>query len=155
MKKYMSLFFWIVALLFLGNLSAYMKSSQSNLWYAALHKSSLTPPSIAFPIAWTLLYIMVAIVGWMIWKDAFYANFRKEKILYLLQLAVNFCWMPIFFYFHSLALSFFVIALLSFLVGWLLISLFFKHPLSSFLLWPYFIWVVFAGYLNYFIWMNN
>lgn len=153
MKKYIYLVIWIVAIEVIATISGFAKNAHADMWYTIINKSPLTPPDYVFPIAWTLLYILIAISGWRIW------HVEKQdagiKILYGLQLILNVTWMPLFFYFKLIDWSFAHISLLTVLVGLLITFLFKKRSVCGYLLLPYFLWLTFATYLNFYILMHN
>ena len=71
-------------------------------WYEALAKPPWTPPNWVFPVAWTLLYLMIAIAGWQIWREAGFGGARLAFLRYFLQLALNAAWTPTFFGAHRI-----------------------------------------------------
>ncbi len=118
-------------------------------WYNALNKPFLTPPSVVFPIAWTILYTMIALSAFFFLKN----GFSKEKILpfsvFVVQLGLNLAWSPVFFGKHDINGAFLIVVLLAVFVLFNII-LFYKYSkIAGILLIPYFIWVIFASYLNY------
>lgn len=124
-------------------------------WYNTLIKSSLTPSGGIFRIVWTIIYLTVIASFIFFISD----GIRKEKALaifvFLIQISLNFLWTPIFFVAHNVNLAFIIIFLLT-LTLILNIFLFWKHSkISAYLLIPYLIWVIFAGYLNYIIIKSN
>lgn len=118
-------------------------------WYNALNKPFLTPPPNIFPIAWTILYTMIALSAFYFLKN----GFSKEKILpftvFVIQLCLNFAWTPVFFDKHNINGAFLIVILLAVFVLFNII-LFYKHSkIAGILLIPYFLWIIFASYLNY------
>ena len=122
---------------------------QNSLWYYSLNKSPLTPPEAVFPIVWTILYIMIAISLFFYIKD----GFRQEKIIplviFITQIILNLLWTPVFFESHDIKLAFFIIIALIILVFINIILFYKKSKTAAFLLIPYFLWLIFASYLNY------
>ena len=154
-KKSISLICWILILQLIGYFLGQMTQHNIATWYLSLHKSSLTPPGIVFPIAWSILYTMLAISGWSLWQ---YRGQQQAKIalgVFSIQMLMNWLWTPLFFQLHLVGLSFFWIigiALMT-LITILLTKKRFK--LSCIMLTPYFLWLVFASYLNGAIWILN
>ena len=114
-------------------------------WYETLEKPGWTPPNWAFPVVWTTLYVMIAIAGWLVWRQA---GFSLALVLWFLQLAVNALWSALFFGMRRMDL-----ALIDALVLWLLVAAFIlvASPLSvwaSVLFLPYLAWVTVAALLN-------
>ena len=122
---------------------------QNSLWYYSLNKSPLTPPAAVFPIAWTILYIMIALSLFFYIKD----GLRQEKIIplviFITQIILNLLWTPVFFESHNIKLAFFIIIALIILVFINIILFYKKSKTAAFLLIPYFLWLIFAAYLNY------
>jgi translocator protein len=125
-------------------------------WYASLAKPALNPPSAVFGPVWTVLYVLMAISAFIIWKKGLARKDVKIALgVFLGQLALNTLWSIIFFGAKSLGG-----ALIEISVLWLAILgtivLFWKiSKAAGWLLIPYILWVSFAGYLNYMIWAMN
>lgn len=121
--------------------------------YNTLEKPFLSPPSIAFPIVWTILYILMGIsYGRLKEKNI---NDKNVKTIYYLQLFVNALWSIIFFVFKLRLLAFAWIILLDILV-FVMINIFYsKDKKAGLLQIPYLIWTLFATYLNLFIYILN
>jgi len=124
-------------------------------WYAALDKPAGTPPNLVFPIVWTLLYLLIAIAGWLAWTSPNHPIKSQAFGCYSVQLLLNATWSWVFFGQHWTVAGLINIVLLLVAIG-LNIRLF--KPLSGLaagLLIPYFIWVAYAAYLNAAIaWLN-
>ena len=128
---------------------------QPGEWYAALVKPTLTPPAWIFGPVWTLLYAMMAIAAWLVWRRYGWANAIGPLSLFLGQLALNALWSYLFFGLQSPGL-----ALLDIIALWLailitLMAFWRYHPPAGLLLLPYFLWVSFATYLNFQFWHLN
>ncbi|WP_374383358.1 TspO/MBR family protein [Dongia sp.] len=123
-------------------------ASSVNDWYAQLAKPSFNPPNWIFAPVWSLLYLMMAIAAWRIWRESGFRAARSALLLYGAQLAVNLLWSALFF-----GLQQPVIALVACLVLLALISAtgwaFLRHDLVAAVLFlPYIAWVAFACLLN-------
>lgn len=137
-----------------GWVSGLFTKAGLHVWYPTLLKSQLTPPPITFPIVWTFLYLLMGIAFYIILSSS--ARSRNLALyVFGLQLFFNFMWSFIFFYKQELWLALLDITLLwLFLLGTIL--LFFRlSKLAAGLLIPYFVWVSFAFYLNFFIAVHN
>lgn len=121
--------------------------------YTYLEKSFLSPPSIVFPIVWTILYILMGI-SYGILKTNSLVDFETNFIYYL-QLFVNALWSIFFFVFKWRLFAFFWIILLILLVLAMIIKFYSKNKLSGLLQIPYLLWTLFATYLNLFIYLLN
>lgn len=124
-------------------------------WYASLKKPSWNPPAWIFGPVWTILYLMMALAAWLVWRHGGFAAQRRALMLFLVQLALNAAWTPLFFGWQRPGLAFVEILLL-----WLAIAatLAAFRPVSraaAWLLAPYLAWVGFAAALNGTLWKLN
>ncbi|MSP43316.1 MAG: tryptophan-rich sensory protein [Alphaproteobacteria bacterium] len=114
-------------------------------WYAGLAKPSFNPPAWVFAPVWTLLYVMIAVAGWITFKRD---RPSRQMNLWWAQLVLNFLWTPTFFAAHRIGLAFVVVllllaAILSFIaVSWR------QDRVAAWLFAPYAAWVGFASVLN-------
>lgn len=122
---------------------------KDSFWYYSLNKSPLTPPAWAFPIAWTILYIMIALSFFFYVKDGFDKGKIFPLVIFFLQLILNFSWSPVYFGMHNIELAFFIILFLIIFVLINIILFYKKSKIAALLLVPYFIWIIFAAYLNF------
>lgn len=132
--------------------------------YNTIHKPPLSPPSTAFPIAWTILYILMGI-SYGILKNKYINNLKvlnnnegkllSTRQLYYIQLAVNALWSIIFFIFKWRLFAFIWILLLIILVILMIIDFYKKNKLAGLLQIPYLLWLIFAAYLNLGVYILN
>ena len=121
--------------------------------YDTLTKPFLSPPSLLFPIMWTVLYFLMGIsYGFLKIR---HLDDTKIKIIYYLQLFVNAFWSIFFFSLKWRLFSFIWILLLDFLVGWMIVLFYRKNKTASLLQLPYLFWILFASYLNLAIYLLN
>lgn len=121
--------------------------------YGDMVKPPLSPPSYIFPIVWTILYILMGISYFIATKDK--ENDKELNQIYILQLLVNFFWPIIFFVLRMYFTAFFWIILLLILVIIMIKELLKNNKISGYLQIPYFIWLLFATYLNIGIFLLN
>ena len=121
--------------------------------YGDMVKPPLSPPSYIFPIVWTILYILMGISYFIATKDK--ENDKDLNQIYILQLLVNFFWPIIFFVLKMYFTAFFWIILLLILVIIMIKELLKNNKISGCLQIPYFIWLLFATYLNIGIFLLN
>lgn len=121
--------------------------------YNSLQKPIFAPPSIVFPIAWTILYILMGI-SYGILKDKSLTDTKTDTIYYL-QLFVNALWSIIFFTLKWRLFAFIWIILLDILVIIMIINFYKKSKLVGLLQIPYLLWILFASYLNLSIYLLN
>lgn len=124
-------------------------------WYEHLVKPSWRPPNWLFAPAWTIVYLSIAVSGWLVWRDFDFSAAALPWAIYGVQLVLNAAWTPIFFGLHRPDLAFLEIVLL-----WLsiLATMVLFYPLNAGatgLLVPYLAWVTFAAALNLAIWRLN
>ena len=137
-----------------GGLGALLSGGMSD--YGAMVKPPLSPPGWVFPIAWSILYLLMGYASYRILEsDASKEEIKKALFLYGIQLLANFIWPLLFFGGRWFLLSFFWLILLWVLI-YLTIRAFSKiDETAGNLLIPYILWVTFAAYLNFGIYLLN
>ena len=124
--------------------------------FETLDKPPLSPPGWLFPVAWTILYVLMGIASYLVYTSgASPLPVRRAIMLYAVQLAFNFLW-PVFFF----GMSAYLFAFIWLIALWLLIfatavSFYRLSRAAGYLMIPYLLWVAFAGYLNLFIYLLN
>ena len=121
-------------------------------WYAALEKPAWNPPDWVFAPVWTVLYTLMAVAAWMVWRQA---GFAVELAPFAVQLLLNAAWTWLFFGRHRPGLALADLAALWFAILATLIGFWRVLPLAGALLLPYLAWVGFAGALNAALWRRN
>lgn len=124
-------------------------------WYEGLMKPALTPPGWVFGPVWTLLYTMMGVAAWLVWKRQGYAAASRSLWLFLLQLGLNALWSYLFFGLKNPGLALLDIVALWLAILTTLIAFFRHHRPAGQLLLPYLLWVSFAVYLNLQFWRLN
>jgi translocator protein len=124
-------------------------------WYAALRKPAWNPPAWLFGPVWTVLYTLMAVAAWLVWQRGGWRGQRGPLRLYLVQLALNAAWSPLFFGLKMPGVAFLEILLL--LAAIVLTALAFRRvsPAAAWLFGPYIAWVAFASFLNFTLWRLN
>ena len=156
MKKNWKLLLICIAIpLAVGALSAWLTRGSMQT-FEMVQKPPLSPPGWLFPVVWTILYTLMGIASYLVLtSEASSEQIRRAMIPYIIQLVFNFFWSIIFFNLGRYLLAFF------WLIGlWILILItavrFSRiRPLAGDLMLPYLLWVTFAGYLNYGIYLLN
>jgi translocator protein len=124
-------------------------------FYTQLARPEWAPPPSIFGPVWTVLYALMGVAAWLVWRvDGFRAS-KSALTVFLLQLALNSLWSWLFFGWHRGALAFIDILLLWTLIVATVISFWRIKPLAGTLLIPYLLWVSFAAVLNYSVWQLN
>lgn len=124
-------------------------------WHAALSKPSWNPPNWLFGPVWSVLYLLMAISVWLVWREKGTSGAILPLGIFLLQLILNAAWSWLFFGLHKPMWAFAeIIALwLAILVN---VILFWRiNTIGGMLLVPYLAWVTFAAFLNYTLWRLN
>jgi benzodiazapine receptor len=140
----------VPAVLLLGFVSGQVAgSSADNPWFAVLEKPAIYPPPIAFPIVWTILYAMIGLAAAVIGSAHGARGRRLAAAAFVLQLALNLAWSPVFFGMHKILAALGVIVALD-LAVLLTVLLFWRvRRNAGLLLLPYLAWVLFATALNW------
>jgi translocator protein len=142
----------IAAVSWLGSLI----TSANMDWYRQISKPAWTPPGSVIGTVWTIIFILTAISIIIVWNN--HRDKKEFKLIiffFALNLLLNIGWSAIFFGAHLIGLAFFEALILDATVL-VLILLIWKHSkTAALLLAPYFLWVAFASYLTYTIWMMN
>jgi tryptophan-rich sensory protein len=122
-------------------------------WYEHLVKAPWTPPNWVFAPVWTVLYISIALAGWLVWR----ADRRLSMALawWAVQLLLNAAWSWLFFGAHLIGLALLDIVLLALVVGAFMVA---SAPVSRAATWlfaPYAAWILYATSLNFYAWTHN
>ncbi len=149
MKKWKTYAAYIIVTLLGGILVALITMDGMEV-YSALEKPMLTPPAWLFPVAWTILYVLMAIGA-----SRYALKSKMISGVYFLQLIVNYLWSIIFFGFNAYLFAFFWLLLLLVLVIVMTVQFYKVDKLAGLLQIPYILWLVFAGYLNIMVYLLN
>jgi tryptophan-rich sensory protein len=122
-------------------------------WYAALEKPSWTPPNWLFSPVWTLLYIAIAVAGWLVWRKT--RKIGAPLAIWFAQLVLNAAWSWLFFGVHRTGLALADIVLMLALIAAFIATARRESRLAAGLFIPYFLWVAYATSLNLAIWRMN
>jgi len=124
-------------------------------WYEALAKPAWTPPDWVFAPVWTVLYVLMGVAAWLVWRRAGFSGACVALSLFIVQLALNALWSYLFFGAHRIDLAFFEILIL-WVVILIVAALFWRETRAAGLLMlPYLFWVGFAAGLNFALWQMN
>lgn len=122
-------------------------------WYAQLAKPSWTPPGWLFGPVWTVLYVMIALAGWLVWRDGKRAAIPLA--LWGAQMVLNAAWSWLFFGLHRPGTALVEILVLLALIAAFALAAWPVSRTASILFVPYALWVSFATALNFAIWRLN
>lgn len=121
--------------------------------YSTINVPPLAPPSILFPIVWTILYILMGVSSGMIYTSG--QKSGRALTIYGISLFVNFLWSIIFFNLKAFLFAFIWLVLLIFLVAFTIVEYLKINKVAAYLQIPYLLWVAFAGYLSFGIFLLN
>ena len=124
-------------------------------WYAGIQKPSWNPPPWIFGPVWSVLYGMMGVAAWLVWKKGGWRQQKRVLGIFLLQLALNALWTPLFFGMHWIGIAFAEIILLWFAIATTLIAFTRVRKDAGALFVPYLLWVSFAAMLNFTLWRMN
>jgi tryptophan-rich sensory protein len=124
-------------------------------WYRTLVKPGFNPPDWIFAPVWTVLYLMMAVAAWRVWRTATTVDRRRALAAFGVQLGLNLLWSILFFGFQQIGLALFEIALLLSAIAVCVVLFWRVERLAGQLLVPYLLWVAFAATLNLSLWLLN
>jgi len=130
-------------------------SIQARSFYSQLSQPAWAPPPSVFGPVWTVLYALMAVAAWLVWRRGGFRINRIALSFFLAQLILNALWSWLFFAWQLGALAFVDIVLLWILIVATLVSFWRVQLLAGALLIPYLLWVSFAAVLNYSVWQLN
>ncbi len=145
---------WFAVTFAAAALGAWASTSAAS-FYASLTLPAWAPPAGVFGPVWTLLYAMMAVAAWLVWRERGWRGARPALTLYLVQLAVNALWSWLFFGWKLGALAFADILVLIVLVCATIFGFLRIQRAAAVLLLPYLAWISFASALNFAVWRAN
>lgn len=152
----MKLFIALIIPQLAGIIGSYFTTSAITTWYTTLERPTITPPNWVFGPTWILLYVLMGIALFLVWRKGLQApGVRIALILFGLQLILNTVWSVIFFGLHNPGAALMEIALLWCAIIATMIAFVRVSKPAVWLLVPYIAWVSFAAYLNYSFWVLN
>lgn len=139
-----------------GFLVSYINRNAISIYSNTVKKPFFTPPNMVFVIVWSILYVLMGFSSYRIYiKNKENNNDNGAYFFYLIQLLLNFMWSFIFFTFRLYGISFIWIIILFIFVVITFVKFIRIDKTAGFLLIPYMLWLVFAGIINYFVWVFN
>lgn len=153
--KWKTYTFWVLLAEGVGALSGWLTRNGMEVYKEELTKPALSPPGIVFPIVWVILFALMGIGAARVSLSR-PSRMRTQSLgLFLLQLAFNFFWSILFFNLQWFGFALSWLVTLWILILWMTLLFHKTDPLSAWLQVPYLLWVAFAGYLNFGVWMLN
>ncbi len=145
---------WVAVSLAAGALGG-LAASQASSFYQSLDRAAWAPPSWLFGPVWTVLYLAMAVAAWLVWRERGWQHARVPLTLFLVQLAINALWTPLFFTWKQGELALLDILLLDALIIATIGIFWHVKKFAAVLLIPYLCWVLFASALTYSVWQRN
>lgn len=146
---------WILIAEAVGGLSGWLSRDGIQLYNDTVRQPPLSPPQFLFPIVWGILYALMGFSAARIYLQPQSKERQMGLNLFVAQLILNFFWSLIFFNLQAFGLAFFWLLALWVLVLWMIITFWKVDPLAAKLQIPYLLWLTFAAYLNFGVWMLN
>ena len=139
----------------IGMLGSSLVETSIGTWYADLIKPTFTPPNEVFGPVWTVLYVLMAVAAWRVWRGAEWENARGPLTLFALQLALNLGWSVVFFGLQKIGAAVATIIVLDVAVLVTLLAFRTIDRTAALLLMPYLGWMLYATVLNVATWRLN
>lgn len=146
---------WIALTLFTGGLSGWLTRDAMQVYNETIVQPPLSPPSWLFPVVWGILYILMGYSAARIWLTPASPERSFGLNLYITQLIVNFFWSLIFFNLQAFGFALVWLLLLWAMVLLMILTFRKVDPLAAKLQIPYLLWLSFAAYLNFGVWLLN
>ena len=147
--------FWILLAEGVGALSGFLTREGTKIYSASIEQPPLSPPMIVFPIVWGVLFLLMGVGAARVYRKPPSGDRTRGLILFGGQLAVNFFWSMIFFNFQRFGFALAWLILLLILVVWMTVVFDRVDRPAALMQIPYILWLCFAAYLNFGVWVLN
>lgn len=156
MSNILKLIISIVICQLAGIIGAFFTTDSIPTWYNSLNKPEFNPPNWLFGPVWTILYLLMGISLFIIWKeDLKNKNVKNAFAIFIVQLIINLLWSVVFFGMHSISGGLIVIIVLLVIIIITIVKFKKISFTASILLIPYLLWVCFATILNFYFYKLN
>lgn len=146
---------WILLAEAVGGLSGWMTRDGAKAYSESIIQPPLSPPALVFPIVWGILFALMGIGAARIYLAPPSRERTNSLRIFLLQLAFNFFWSILFFNLQAFGAALVWLLILWGLILWMIVTFRKVDPLAAWMQIPYLLWVTFAAYLNYGVWILN
>ena len=153
-RQILGLLGWLI-LCFAAAAVGAVASANASTFYAQLVRPVWAPPPWLFAPVWTILYALMGVAAWLVWRVRGFKAARSALLLFIIQLAANALWSWVFFVWHQGGLAFAEVLLLWCLIVATTVSFRRHHAAAAGLMLPYLAWVTFASALTYSTWRLN
>ena len=155
MKSLQNFIYALLSVAIVAIISSYFTRHGIAAWYHNAVPSRFTPPDSVFPVVWSVLYFLMVLSFYGILQLPDKNQTLDARLIFLSQLLLNIVWCFSFFYAKQLAAGFCIILVLDYLVYRTIAAFRKLRPISAFLLYPYFLWLGYATFLNLIFIINN
>lgn len=145
---------WLAIVFAVAGVGA-VASIEASSFYAQLVRPSWAPPASAFGPVWSLLYLLMGIAAWLVWRERSAIRQITALTLFLVQLCANALWSWLFFAWHNGAFAFADVLILTALISATVIVFWRISRLAAVLMLPYIAWVCLASALTWSVWQSN
>lgn len=146
---------WVAFTEAVGALSGWLTRKGTDVYNATVVQPPLSPPSWVFPIVWGILFALMGIGAARVYLAPTSRDRSRALTIFFVQLAFNFLWSIVFFNLQAYGFAFVWLLALWALILWMILSFRKVDKTAALLQIPYLIWVTFAAYLNFGVWMLN
>jgi tryptophan-rich sensory protein len=146
---------FVALCLAISAIGGWVTADSVGTWYRTLQKPDFNPPDWVFAPVWSMLYLMIALAGWRVWRRRGLAGARVAMGAYAAQLALNLAWSFVFFGGQMIGIALAEIVLLLVAIGVNALLFWRIDRMAGWLLAPYAAWVAFASILNFALWRLN
>lgn len=153
--NWISLIACVGGILLIGTISGLANAGSINGWFSTLNKPSFNPPNYLFGPVWTTLYILMGISLYLILQSPKTDSRNTALIIFAFQMALNFSWSFLFFYFKWPGIAFIEIIIMWIAILMMILTFYRISNTAAYLQLPYLLWVSFASILNGTIWYLN
>jgi translocator protein len=154
-RAIVGLVLWIGVSLAAGLIGNWLGGGGDAQFYQQLDRPPWAPPPWLFGPVWIVLYVLMGVAAWLVWRERGFGRARFPLVLFLVHLIFNAAWTGIFFGLQRFGLAFAEILVLWALIVWLVVLFWRIRPLAGALLIPYLLWVTYAAALTYALWRMN
>ena len=148
-KPFYNFLYSLFLVLITAGFCSYFNRIGMENFYSSINLSTLTPPNMVFPIAWTVLYALLTFAFDLVLNSPNKSQIRPAATLFTFNLFLQVLWTYVFFYNAYFLGGFAVLVILDFAAALLIWRFYLVEHLAAWLLFPYFIWLLFATYLNW------
>lgn len=146
---------FLLVCLIVSGIGGLVTASSVGGWYVTLNKPAFNPPDWVFAPVWTILYLLMAVAAWRVWRSTKKAARRAALSVFGAQLALNLLWSIFFFGFQQIGLALIEILLLLSTIALNTVLFWRIERLAGWLFVPYVLWVSYAAALNLALWLLN